>query len=229
MEKGNQQWLATVAHELKSPLALIRQLALFSEQEVAADKNLKLYLRQIAMTSERALRLTSDLTRAQNLNQLALDLEPVDLLNVCQAVSDQMKNWYKIHHKNLVIKNHHRQYLAIGDFNLLQSILINFCDNALFYANQQQPVEIKIANHQRKIRLSVRDYGPKIPNNLWRAIKCADLAPQMVANRPQSSGLGLFIVNQFAEKMGAELGVISHQNGATFYIDLMPSKQLSLI
>ena len=49
------------AHELKSPLVLVRQLSLMLEAgDLSADEQ-KRMLRQISLTSERALRLTSDL------------------------------------------------------------------------------------------------------------------------------------------------------------------------
>ena len=48
-------------------------------------------------------------------------------------------------------------------------------------------------------------------------------------NRPGSSGLGMFIANEFALAIGAQIGVIRHRDGATFYVDVPASTQLRLL
>ena len=48
-----------------------------------------------------------------------------------------------------------------------------------------------------------------------------------IKTRPDSSGLGVYIAAQFARAMGAEIGLIRHRDGVSFYIDLVKSGQLS--
>ncbi len=228
IELDNQSF-TTIAHELKSPLSLIRQLSLFLEDDQLDQKTQQKLLRQITATSDRALRLTSDLSKISN-HQLELDLEPIDPVVICQQVTAELDDWYHLHQKNLKIKSKKRHYLAIANPQLLKSILINFCDNALHYAKTNSTVELTVSLHQDKVRLSVRDYGPKISKELWRQIKSDQVvSPQKIASRPQSSGLGIYIANQLAHKMNAQIGLVSHQDGVTFYVDLLNSKQLSLL
>ncbi|HZJ34436.1 MAG TPA: hypothetical protein VFD55_00250, partial [Candidatus Angelobacter sp.] len=69
--------LVAAAHELKSPLVLVRQLSLMLEDGSVPANEQKRMLRQISLTSERALRLTSDLTRSVRLADALFTLEPV--------------------------------------------------------------------------------------------------------------------------------------------------------
>ncbi len=228
-ESLNDQVLTTIAHELKSPLSLIRQLSLFLEDEQLDNKTRKRLLSQITATSDRALRLASDLSKINN-NQLEFNLEPLDPVVVAQQVTNELGDWYKLHQKQLKIKSKKRHYLAVGNYQLLKSILINFCDNALYYAKEGSAVELTVSRHQDKIRLAVRDYGPKMPREVWRQLKaCQSLSPQKLISRPQGSGLGLYIADRLADKMEAQIGLVSHQDGVTFYVDLLRSNQLSLI
>ena len=57
-------FLVTASHELKSPLALVRQLALSLEDGQADGPEQAEIVKQILLTSERALRLTTDLSRS---------------------------------------------------------------------------------------------------------------------------------------------------------------------
>ena len=42
-------------------------------------------------------------------------------------------------------------------------------------------------------------------------------------------GLGLYIASQFAEAMHGKIGAIRHKDGATFYVELQASSQMTLL
>ena len=74
-----------VAHELKAPLALMRQLALSIELEndLAGAQKVS---EQIVATSERALRQVNDLTKVARLEDAMFEMEPVNPRVVCDEV-----------------------------------------------------------------------------------------------------------------------------------------------
>lgn len=222
--------LVAVAHELKSPLALIRQLSLFLENEQEIDRD---FLHQITLTSERAIRIANDLSKVSRLEQLELDLEPISPSEVCKQVVTELADYYKLFDKTISVSGKQKtNYLAVANYDLLRSVLIQFCDNALHYAEKDRPVELEINKlaKQNVVRISVRDFGPRIPLQVWRGFKKrAEVVPQKLSSRPLSSGIGLYLASQFATAMNANIGAVSHADGATFYIDLEISKQLSLL
>lgn len=222
--------LIAISHELKSPLALIRQLSLFLENSEKIDKK---YLNQITLTSERALRIASDLSKASRIGQLELDLEPIRPIEVCKSIVKELRPYYKLYNQKITVKGANKSnYLAIANYDLLKSILINFCDNAMYYADNINPVEIQINKLKNKnvIRISVRDFGPRLPIDVWRSFKNRSMPkPQKISSRPTSSGIGLFLSHKFANAMNAQIGAISHSDGATLYVDLEISKQMALI
>lgn len=218
-----------VAHELKSPLALIRQMSLFLAQNQLEPAQSQRYLQQIIATSERALRLTNGLSRLANIEQLPLNLEPINVVELCKQVETELSPLFQLHHKRLMVRKKRRQYLAVADHFLLKSVLIQFCDNALHYADARHPVKIDIAQTRQAIRVSVKDRGPRLPTTVWRQLNANRLTPQAISARPQSSGIGLCIAQQFAEAMSAHIGAQSHADGVSFFIDLTISNQLSLL
>ena len=226
--------LLAVAHELKSPLCLVRQLSLFLDGETSlSQREAKKYLQQIVAVSERGLRLANDLSRVGSLGQLSLDLEPISPTEVCRQVVQEMTGYYQINQKRLVVRStQRRHYLAMANHDLLKSILINFCDNALHYADKKRPVEINISVRKKpqKVRIAVRDYGPRLPLKVWRSLKGRQpITPGTHSSRPLSSGLGIYLASQFAGAIRAEIGGIAHGDGATFFVDLDISNQLPLL
>lgn len=224
-------FVVAAAHELKSPLALVRQLALSLEQGSWSEEEVSRMLRQITLTSERALRLTSDLTRTTRLQDSLFELEPLNPRQLCEEVAHELTPLFKAKDRQIqVVASKH--LLAVGNRDLLRRIIINFSDNALSYADTKTPVIIGANAREsgEQIRLGVRDFGPAVPADIWQRLKQnLGVAPQVLQNRPASSGLGLYIAGQFANAMHGSIGATRHRNGATFYVDLLASKQLQLL
>jgi K+-sensing histidine kinase KdpD len=223
--------LVAAAHELKAPLALIRQLALMIERDGYNLEGQSRRLEQIILTSEKALRLTSDLTRSVRLEDALFPVEPINPQQLCEDIVKEMTPLFRAHNKSLVAVPHRRAPLLIGNRDLLRRVIANFVDNALYYASSEHTVHImtKLNTKMDTVRVMVRDYGPALPINTVRTTADKLKMSESVHARPQSSGLGLYLAQQFALHMNGDVGVIRHKDGATFYIDLQASRQLSLL
>ena len=222
--------LAAAAHELKAPLALVRQLSLALETGDYTDTERAVLQQRITLTAERALRLTTDLTRAERLDDGLFKVEPLNPIVLCEEVADELSPLYTAHNRTIGVKSHRRQLLGLANRELLRRILLNFTDNALHYG-RDAPVYISAQQRQRGtvIRLGVRDYGPAVPANVWQRLMQNLGRPQPLHNRPASSGLGIVVAHEFAAAMGASIGAVRHRDGATFYVDIMTSAQLRLL
>jgi len=220
------------AHELKSPLALVRQLSLMLEGgEISVDDQNRI-LRQISLTSERALRLTSDLTRSARMSDAMFALEPINPRQLCEDIIQELTPLFSAHNRDVRLVSRKHPLLLVANRDLLRRIIMKFSDNALHYAESGTAVEIRIGTLKSGniIRLGVRDYGPALSGDVLDSLKGKlTRAFTPVHARPQSSGLGLYIASQFADAMNGRIGVTRHRDGATFYVDLQASRQLNLL
>ena len=71
------------AHELKAPLAVLRQLALSFDGMDTANERIR---SEMVSVSERAIRQVNDLTRIKRLDERLFDMEPVAVRAVCDDV-----------------------------------------------------------------------------------------------------------------------------------------------
>jgi K+-sensing histidine kinase KdpD len=238
--RGDITPLTAAAHELKAPLALVRQLALRLQddltlgdhaEQLSDSAKLKL-LQQITLTSERALRLTSDLTKAARLDSAFFSLEPLNPEQLCQDIVSELTPLFDAYGKTVVRAGSRHPLLLVANRDLLRRILLGFSDNALHYTQAGTAVHLQIKAFRKTgtIRIGVRDFGPALSSDMWRQLqKKLKIAPQAIHARPESSGLGLYIAHQFAEVMNGTIGAIRHKDGATFYVELQASSQLSLL
>lgn len=226
--KGLDLGVATVAHELKAPLSLMRQLALALEIEDDSDEVKKMSEKMVA-TSERALRQVNDLTKVMRLEDGLFEMEPVNPRQVCEEVAKEMTTLFRYNRKEMKVKYRNKSTLVLGNRDLLRGVVSNFCLNALNYGSDEAPSELFIRDVKGgMVRLGVRDYGPAVPTAVWKEIRNGTVKrPVEMAMRPGSSGLGLYIVSRFTDYMCGRFGLIRHRDGTTFYVDLPVSQQLS--
>lgn len=219
------------AHELKAPLALVRQLAIELGGEQLDSRDVKELAGQMRVVSEQALRLTSNLTRAQRLQTELFPSEPVNVNELCKQLHFELTPLYDANERELAFRPNSRLPLAAANHDLLRRIITCFVDNALHYSDESGVVQLhaQLLRERGAIRISVRDHGPAVPAALWSSIRAAASTPQTIATRPQSSGLGLHIAHRFASMIGGSIGATRHRDGASFYVEVPVSRQLSLL
>lgn len=230
---GEASLFVAAAHDLKSPLALLRQLALSLEAGGLSPVEVAELARRMALTSERALRLTTDLTQSTRLHEELFGIEPLNLALVARDVVAELQPLYAAKGRRLTVRVPRRAVVGLGNRDLLRRVLCNFADNALHYSGEgDAPVVVRLSRRAggQVIRLAVRDYGPAIPPSLWQQLEQRlGVSAQPLHSRPGSSGLGLYIAGQFASAMGAQIGAVRHRDGVTFYIDLQAVYQQRLL
>ena len=95
---GLSSGAVVVAHELKAPLSLVRQLALSLELE--DDKaGVKRVGDQIVATSERALRQVNDLLKVARLDDALFEMEPVNPRAVCDDVVSELWQLFRFNRR----------------------------------------------------------------------------------------------------------------------------------
>lgn len=220
--------LLAAAHELKAPLILMRQLSLqMGDPNTPASPELH---RRLRMTTERGLRLVDGLTRAARLEDSLFDTESLEIKAICQLVAQEMRPLADELGQHLELRLPKRSLLAIGQYDLLTSLLVGLCDNALNHNMSGGQVVISSREHAGRIELSVRDSGPKLSHKQFKQLTGRLGKPQPAGGRPRSSGLGLWVADNFARSMSGHLNARRHRDGGmTFVVSLPSSTQLSLL
>lgn len=223
--------LTVAAHELKTPLVLLRQLAYSLEDETLSDDARNEIVAHMKLVSEQALRLTTDITKVARLEDSIFDCQPLNPLAICNDVIRDSAPLYKAHGHALELRASRPAVLVTAHRDLLHRVLINLTNNALQHTDTHRPVCMSIgrAKATGDVRISVRDYGPVLPTEVWRSINQQQSVAHIMSSRPGSSGLGLAISAAFMQAMGGRIGAVRHRDGASLYVDVPQSRQLCLL
>ena len=218
--------ILVAAHELKAPLAIIRQLAFSLD---GLDSTNELVRSEMINISDRAIKQINDLTKIGRLEDGLFEMEPVVVRAVCDDVANELAYLFRENNKKLRIKYKNRARLVVANRDLLYSVIYNFLLNAIHYSDEEMCSELVVNEKRGKVMISVRDYGPALPKDVWKEMRRGFVEkPMSIAMRPGSSGLGLYIASKFSRYMHANVGAVRHRDGTTFYVEVPVSRQTSL-
>ena len=227
---GGLPSVLVAAHELKTPLALIRQLTLLLDDDLTSLADKKQIQQRIIQTSEQALQLTVDLANSANLTPSLFPLEPVNPLALCQQIAVETRLSAALYGRKISWPQRGRNSrLILANRTLLGRILANFLNNALKYTEDGSEIKVSVTAVGGAVRLSVRDFGPMMSLKEYRRLLDEMEVRKTVRTRPESSGLGIYVASQFARAMNGQIGLIRHRDGLTFYVEMPISRQLSLL
>lgn len=227
---GGLPSVLVAAHELKTPLALIRQMALLLDDDLTSTADKKQIHQRIIQTSEQALQLTVDLANSANLTPSLFPLEPVNPLALCQQIAVETRFNAALYGRKISWPRGGRNnQLILANRTLLGRILANFLNNALKYTEDCSEIKVSVKAVGGAVRLSVRDFGPMMSLREYRRLLDEMNVRKTVRTRPESSGLGIYVASQFARAMNGQIGLIRHRDGLTFYVEMPISRQLSLL
>lgn len=107
------------------------------------------------------------------------------------------------------------------DCNLTKNILINLVSNAIKYSPEGAMIRIVSSVTDESIRFEVQDQGMGIPENEQKYLFERFFRATNAANNTQGTGLGLYIIQRYAEMMGGKVGFESvPEKGSRFWVDI---------
>lgn len=230
LSEGDQQLLAGIAHELKTPLALISGLSAELQDPGLDARHYQQYVQRIQFSSDRLLHLVDSVLRGYELAQdmLELHLEPVNPAVVMQEVAHELIPHAR-KQAQLIAVTAKCKNVILADKGCLHAVLFNLLDNAIKYSKPETTIELEARLRRGQAQLVVKDYGVGIKKtDLKKLFSQFGRVQRPVPQWASTTGLGLYIAKQLTEAMQGSLELTRRRDGTSFLVNLQLSKQLSL-
>lgn len=221
-ESNRQEFLANIAHELKTPLAVLQGHLESMLDGVEEPEPEKLFSMQ-----EEVMRLTRlvgdlrDLSLAQ-VHQLELHLQPVDLGEKAERAAELLEPL--LEEKRLHFVKNMAPSLPVRqlDPDRVNQILYNLITNAIRYTHPGTAILLQTEPAGKRVRLTIADEGPGIaPEDLDHIFEQFYRGDKSRNRASGGSGIGLSLAKSFVEAQG---GTITARNrkegGAEFVVEL---------
>lgn len=218
------EFVATVSHDLRGPLTLMRGYATMLEMVGQLNEQQNAYVKKIIGGVESMTRLVNnllDLGRIEAGIGLALEMVPVQdvverVVKTLQAQAAQKRIQLTTEIVQPTVP------LIEADPALLQHALQNLVENAIKYTRPEGKVQVRVRMQPIGLVFEVSDNGIGIsPMDLPRLFEKFYRVAQPGVKEQQGSGLGLAIVKSIAERHGGKAWAESQLGkGSTFYLAL---------
>ena len=229
LDLAKTNFIATISHELKTPISAIKMsLKLLRDERIGSiNQEQQRLLAYISEDSERLLRITSELlnlaqVETGNIQLLYRPTHPKEIINyACQTIQMQASQ------KQVALEVNLPEDLPLVHTDLEKTawVLVNFLSNAIRYSPQPGRILIKAANiiSQGKpfVCFSVRDFGRGIDDRYKDRIFDKFFQVPDADSTKGGTGLGLAISKEFITAQGGIIWVESQLGeGSTFSFSL---------
>jgi len=216
-DSRKDEFLATLGHELRNPLAPllsgVHLLRLLVPQDAKVQRTTDTMRRQVAHLT----RLVDDLLEVSRITRGLIDVsrEPIDLVGVLGEAVDAARPLMESLRHDLIFDPPPAPIVVAGDAVRLAQIFGNLLTNAAKYSNPGGRIAVTMSTHADRVAVSVRDEGIGIPLEQLDAV--FDMFVQVERSSRHSQGglgIGLTLVRSLVELHGGRVEARSAGRGA---------------
>ena len=231
LDLAKTNFIATVSHELKTPLSSVKMsLKLLEDARVGSlNAEQQALLNNIRADADRLLNLTGELLNMAQVEsgQIQLKLQPVAPADVVQYAVNALRVQAEQKGLHVTLNVPTDLPTVTADPDKASWVLINFLSNAVRHSPDESTIDVQVAKlDDDKVEFRVRDHGSGIrPEHQLRVFDRYFKASGgwAIPQNGQSggTGLGLAISSEFIQSMHGEIGLdTSVTDGAAFYFRL---------
>ena len=226
LDQVKSEFLATVSHELKTPLASINLSLMLMQDERLAPARRQEIAGGIRAETQRLLGMVGQLIEVARLDagkQIRLSLAPVDLPEVVRYATDTVRAQLTDKDLRLAVQLAEPLPPALADVEKTTWVLINLLSNAIRYSPHGAALTVQVRPWGEMVQVSVEDQGPGIAKeNHHRIFQRFGSLAAGGAPAKGSSGLGLSISREFITAQGGQLWVESQPGKGSCFTFTLP-------
>ncbi|MBJ2126171.1 ATP-binding protein [Flavobacterium sp. IB48] len=223
LDFAKTNFIATVSHELKTPIASIKLSLQLLENAKTGDMNddQKQLVESIKDDSQRLLKITGELLNLSQLEtgNIQLNIGKSNPHEIVKYAVEAVKIQADQKQIQLIIDANENLKNVKADAEKTGWVLINYLSNAIRYSSEKSTILIKLKEENNQMVFQVIDTGKGIEPRYKD--KVFDKYFQIPGSQKSGTGLGLAISKEFIEAQNGNVGVESNLGlGSTFWFTL---------
>lgn len=226
LDEMRKEFVSSVSHELKTPIALIQGYAEGLKLNVIEDEDSKNFYCDVITDEARKMNLMVrdllDLSQYES-GTFKIERTEFDLLALLVHVVNKYQPIFQ--EKKVLLQtdwgNTDEELLVNGDVMRMEQVLVNYINNALNYMDDRRQLSVSFKVGEDKVRVSVWNSGNPIPEDAKEKIFDSFYKLDKARTRAAGgSGLGLSIVRAIQLQHNNVFGVINRDEGVEFWFEI---------
>ena len=225
LNRLKNDFIATVSHELKTPLASIRLLVdTLLEGNYKDEQQAVEYFQMVSKENERLTRLIDNFLTFSRMerNKQSFEMTETSPADIAHAAAEAVKTKFSAGRCDFQVQIADGLPDVFADCDAIVTVLINLLDNACKYSYDDKKIELKVFSEDNRVCFSVKDNGIGMTRRQIR--KIFDRFYQVdssLSRRAEGVGLGLSIVKFIVDAHKGTISVDSRPGeGSTFTVRL---------
>ncbi|WP_086933499.1 sensor histidine kinase [Agarilytica rhodophyticola] len=221
VDQQKQAFLRNMSHELKTPLASIREGA----QLLTSESDHTSFVEQqeiISIIKRSSLHLQYLIENLLKFNELTATGGDIQTINFVTLVNDVVLPYQlTISTKKLSIQKHIEPISVSANPNHIKIIVDNLLSNAVKFSPDGGEIKIDVKKVKKNIVITVQDSGPGISrDSVPRIFDLFFRGSELPSGPLAGNGLGLAIVKEIVTRLRGGIEVVDISKGALFHITL---------
>ena len=223
IDEMRKEFISSVSHELKTPIALIQGYAEGLKVNVIEDEENKNFYCDVivdeALKMNKLVKQLLELAQIES-GELHLDRVKFNILHlICQIIKKYDLS-FKDKAINIVVEKD-EEITVNADYDRIEQILMNYLTNAINHVDENKMIRLCIKKNASKALISVFNSGKHIQKDclekIWMSFYKIDKAR---TREYGGTGLGLSIVKAIQEAHNNKYGVNNVEGGVEFWFEL---------
>lgn len=225
LDFAKTNFIATVSHELKTPISSIKLgVQLLEKRETGSlNEDQQELLEGIKEDAGRLLKITGELLNLSQVEtgNIQLNLQESSPYQILRYAMDAVKVQAELKHIQLDNQVAAQLPLVKADEEKTAWVLINLLTNAIRYSPERAAIVIEVKQQENRLLFSVQDKGHGI-DPVYKE-KIFDRYFQVPGSNRSGTGLGLAICKEFIEAQGGTIDVVTEQGSGSRFYFLLPA------
>jgi len=215
-DRRKDEFLALLAHELRNPLAPLRNAINILQLKESDDPDVLWCQGVIERQSVQLTRLVDDLLDVSRitLGKIKLRLQPLELASVVARAVETSRPLIDAHRHELIVTLPDGPIRVEGDRARLTQVIANLLNNAAKYQNDGGTIALTVEREAAAAVITVRDRGIGISTDMLQEIFELFTQGERTLDRAQGGlGIGLSLVKTVVELHGGSVSAASEGPG----------------
>lgn len=221
IETLKTDFVSNVSHEMKTPIAIIKNYAQLLQTGKATEEQREEYAKGIEDAASRLSSLISNILKLNKLEHQRMTPE-VEVYDVCRQLCESVFLFEEaMEEKEIELEADIEDAAMIkADASLMELVWNNLLSNAVKFTERGGSITIRQTSDENRVRVSVSDTGCGIAkeniNHIFDQFYQGD-----TSHSTEGNGLGLALVKRVLELIDGEIQITSEKGkGSTFLVTL---------
>ena len=224
LNEAKTNFIATVSHELKTPISSIKMSAkLLTDNRVSElNADQRELTKSIIEDADRLLKITGEILNLSQVEtgNIQLKFQPTKPETIIETALESVQ--FQADQKKVILKKQLSNDLPQinADVEKISWVMINLLTNAIKYSTSESAIDINVEKQNGQVIFSVKDYGPGIAKEYLPRL--FERYFQVPGSIEKGTGLGLAISKDFVEAQHGKIWVESEPGKGSAFSFALP-------